>query len=186
MPSRPTTPPPSPDLAELVVVGRIRRAHGVRGAWAVETMTDAPDVVFTSGAVVVAADRDGNASNEGELHIEDGRPMNREWLVKVREMTDRDIADTWRGRYLLADASVLPEPDEDEVYVFSLMGMRVEVEGQGLVGHVRDVYDVPQGLLIEVDTGKGRPLVPWHPDIVLRVDEDARTIVLAPLEGLLE
>ena len=177
---------PRRNLAELVVVGRIRRAHGVRGAWAVETMTDAPDVVFTSGAVVVAADRDGNASAEGELHIEDGRPMNKEWLVKVREVSDRDIADTWRGRYLLADASQLPEPDEDEVYVFSLIGMRVEVQGQGLVGHVRDVYDVPQGLLIEVDTGKGKPLVPWQPEIVLGVDEDSRTITLADLEGLLE
>lgn len=149
-------------------------------------MTDAPDVVFTSGAVVVAGDRDGNAADDGELHIEDGRPMNKEWLVKVAEITDRDVADGWRGRYLLADASVLPEPDEDEVYVFSLIGMRVEVEGQGLVGHVRDVYDVPQGLLIEVDTGKGKPLVPWQPEIVRNVDEESRTITLAHLEGLLE
>ena len=168
-----------------MVVGRVRRAHGVRGAWAVETMTDAPDVIFTSGAVVVAADRDGTPAPEGELHIEDGRPMNREWLVKVREMNDRDVADSWRGRYLLADSSLLPEPDEDELYVFSLIGMRVEVEGQGLVGHVRDVYDVPQGLVIEVDTGKGRPLVPWRPEIVSKVDEATRTVVLSPLEGLL-
>ena len=158
----------------------------MRGAWAVELMTDAPDVVFTSGAVVMAGDRDGNIATEGELHIEDGRPMNREWLVKVREVSDRDVADTWRGRYLLADPSVLPEPDEDEVYVFSLIGMRVEVEGQGLVGHVRDVYDVPQGLLIEVDTGKGKPLVPWRPEIVQSVDEKTRTITLVHLDGLLE
>ncbi len=112
--------------------------------------------------------------------------MNREWLVKFAEVNDRDIADTWRGRYLLADAASLPEPDEDEVYVFALIGMRVEVDGQGLVGHVRDVYDAPQGLLIEVETSTGRPLVPWRPEIVERVDEEARTIVLKPLDGLLE
>lgn len=149
-------------------------------------MTDAPDAIFASGAVVVAGDRDGKVSPEGELHIEDGRPMNREWLVKVRELSDRDLADSWRGRYLLADATLLPKPDDDEVYVFSLMGMRVEVEGKGLVGHVRDVYDVPQGLLIEVDTGTGKPLVPWRPELVRNVDEQSRTITLVDLEGLLE
>lgn len=169
-----------------MVVGRVRRAHGVRGAFAVEALTAAPDVIFASGAVLFAGDREGNAVPNGELHIEDGRPMNREWLVKVAEVSDRDIADTWRGRYLLADSSALPEADEDEVYVFALIGMRVEVDGQGLVGHVRDVFEAPQGLLLEVETSTGRPLVPWRPEIVERVDEDARTIVLKPLDGLLE
>ena len=158
----------------------------MRGAFAVEALTDSPDVIFTSGAVIYAGDRQGAPAQEGELHIEDGRPMNREWLVTVAEVNDRDVADTWRGRYLLVDSSRLPEPDEDEVYVFTLIGMRVEVEGQGLVGHVRDVYDAPQGLLLEVETATGRPLVPWRPEIVESVDEESRTIVLKPLEGLLD
>jgi len=162
----------------------------VRGAWAIEPMTDAPDVVFASGAIVFAGDREGVLSmKEGvptALTVEDGRPMNKEWLVRVREVTDRDQADLWRGRYLLVDASRLPEPGEDEVYVFSLIGMEVQVDGQGMVGHVRDVYEAPQGLLLEVETATGRPLVPWHPGIVEHVDEEARVIVLKPLEGLLE
>jgi len=170
----------------MAVVGRVRRAHGVRGAFAVEALTDSPDVIFTSGAVIYAGDRHGALGPEGELHIDDGRPMNRDWLVKVAEVSDRDIADTWRGRYLLVDAARLPVPDDDEVYVFALIGMRVEVDGQGLVGHVRDVYDAPQGLLLEVETATGRPLVPWRPEIVEKVDEDSRTIVLKPLEGLLD
>ena len=175
-----------PELRELVVIGRVRRAHGVRGAFAVESLTDAPDVVLTSGAVIHAGDRNGAPATEGELHIEDGRPMNKEWLVKVAEVNGRDGADAWRGRYLLADAALLPEPADDEVYVFALIGMRVEIEGQGFAGHVRDVYDAPQGLLLEVETATGRPLIPWRPEIVDRVDEQARTIVLRPLDGLLD
>lgn len=112
--------------------------------------------------------------------------MNREWLVRVTEVTDRDVSDAWRGRYLLADAASLPEADEDEVYVGDLIGMRVEVDGQGLVGHVRDVYDAPQGFILEVETSTGRPLVPWHDEIVRSIDEETRTIVLAPLAGLLD
>jgi 16S rRNA processing protein RimM len=159
----------------------------VRGAWAVESLTDAPDAVFASGAVLYAGDREGHLVAGGEahpLHVEDGRPMNKEWLVRVRELTDRDIADGWRGRYLLADPSVLPEADEDEIYIGDLIGMRVEVDGQGLVGHVRDVYDAPQGYILEVETPTGRPLVPWSDELVLSVDDTTRTIVFAPLDGL--
>ena len=152
-------------------------------------MTDAPDVIFASGAIVFAGDREGALSLRDDapiaMTVDDGRPMNKEWLVRVRELTDRDQADLWRGRYLLVDTARIPEPDEDEVYVFSLIGMTVEVDGQGPVGEVRDVYEAPQGLLLEVETATGRPLVPWHPGIVERVDEAARVIVLKPLEGLL-
>ncbi|MCO4100753.1 MAG: 16S rRNA processing protein RimM [Gemmatimonas sp.] len=161
----------------------------MRGAWAVESLTDAPDAVFASGAVLYPGDREGNLVSGGEtqpMHVEDGRPMNKEWLVRVRELTDRDIADGWRGRYLLADPSVLPEADEDEIYIGDLIGMRVEVDGQGLVGHVRDVYDAPQGYILEVETPTGRPLVPWSDELVLSVDDTTRTIVFAPLDGLFD
>lgn len=161
----------------------------MRGAWAVESLSDAPDVMLASGAVLFAGDREGDLDAGAEsqpLHIEDGRPMNKEWIVRVREVTDRDIADSWRGRYLLADAATLPEPDEDEVYVGDLIGMRVDVEGKGAVGTVRDVYDAPQGYILEVETATGRPLVPYHDELVLSVDEEARVIVFAPLDGLFD
>jgi 16S rRNA processing protein RimM len=153
-------------------------------------MTDAPDVLFASGAVVYAGDRDGKLTRVNgapvAMTVDDGRPMNKEWLVRVQELSDRDQADLWRGRYLLAEASTIPDPDEDEVYVFALIGMTVEVEGRGVVGTVLDVYDAPQGMLLEVETETGRPLVPWVPEIIERVDEEARVIVLRPLDGLLE
>jgi 16S rRNA processing protein RimM len=161
----------------------------VRGGWAVESLSDAPDVMLASGAVLFAGDREGNLAPDAEaqpLHVEDGRPMNKEWLVRVVEVTDRDVADGWRGRYLLADAAMLPEPDDDEVYVGDLIGMRVEVEGRGPVGEVRDVYDAPQGYILEVETATGRPLVPYNDDLVLSVDEDTRIIVYAPLDGLFD
>ncbi|GAB1344847.1 hypothetical protein MASR1M101_39740 [Gemmatimonas sp.] len=161
----------------------------MRGGWAVESLSDAPDVMLASGAVLFAGDREGNLAPNAEaqpLHVEDGRPMNKEWLVRVVEVTDRDVADGWRGRYLLADADTLPEPDDDEVYVGDLIGMRVEVEGRGLVGEVRDVYDAPQGYILEVETATGRPLVPYNDDLVLSVDEDTRIIVYAPLDGLFD
>ena len=173
-------------MPELVIVGRVRRAHGVRGALAVESLIDSPDAIFASGGVIYAGDRNGAPSNEGALHIVDGRPMNNDWLVQVAEIDDRDVASNWRGRYLLADASLLSVEDEGVTVLLAYVGYEVEMDGRGVMGTVRDVYSAPQGPLLEVQTDNGMPLVPWHPEIVRTVNDEKRLVSLFALDGLLD
>jgi 16S rRNA processing protein RimM len=173
-------------MADLVIVGRVRRAHGVRGALAVESLIDSPDAIFVSGGVIYAGDRDGNASDNGELHIVDGRPMNNDWLVQVAEIDDRDVASLWRGRYLLADASLLGDEDNSLAQLLSYVGYAVEMDGRGVMGVVRDVYSAPQGPLLEVQTDIALPLVPWREEIVREVNDERRVVVLYALDGLLD
>ncbi len=173
-------------MPDLVIVGRVRRAHGVRGALAVESLIDSPDAIFASGGVIYAGDRNGAPSNEGAMHIVDGRPMNNDWLVQVAEIDDRDVASNWRGRYLLADASLLSEEDEGVTVLLAYVGYEVEMDGRGVMGTVRDVYSAPQGPLLEVQTDNGMPLVPWRPEIVRAVDDEKRVVSLYALDGLLD
>lgn len=173
-------------MPELVIVGRVRRAHGVRGALAVESLIDSPDAIFASGGVIYAGDRSGAPSNEGALHIVDGRPMNNDWLVQVAEIDDRDVASNWRGRYLLAAASLLSVEDEGVTVLLAYVGYEVEMDGRGVIGTVRDVYSAPQGPLLEVQTDNGMPLVPWRPEIVRTVNDEKRLVSLFALDGLLD
>lgn len=173
-------------MAELIIAGRVRRAHGVRGALAVETLIDSPDAVFASGGVVYAGDRAGNPSTEGELHIIDGRPMNNDWLVQVAEIDDRDVAALWRGRYLFCDAALLGEEDDSIAQLLAYVGFTVEMDGRGAMGTVRDVYSAPQGPLLEVQTDNALPLVPWRDEIVREVNAERRVIALYALDGLLD
>lgn len=173
-------------MKDLVIVGRVRRAHGVRGALAVESLIDSPDAIFASGGVIYAGDRNGAPSDDGALHIVDGRPMNNDWLVQVAEIDDRDVASNWRGRYLLADASLLGEDDEGVAVLLAYVGYAVEMDGRGVLGTVRDVYSAPQGPLLEVQTDNGMPLVPWRPEIVRAVNDEKRLVSLYSLDGLLD
>jgi 16S rRNA processing protein RimM len=54
------------------------------------------------------------------------------------------------------------------------------------VGTVTALYDLPQGLVLEVGEGPGAVLVPYRPEVVVRVDVDARVVLVDPPEGLLE
>src|SRR3954469_21040841 len=139
----------------FIIVGRVRKAHGIRGEVVVETITDEPDAVFASGRRVFAGTADGDlAPNRAELHVSTSRPFNDGLLVGFTELPDRNAAEIWRGRYLLLPAGELPAPDDDEVYIHDLIGMRVVLAPDGQrdgstdctsVGTVIEIYELPQG-----------------------------------------
>jgi 16S rRNA processing protein RimM len=176
---------------EFIIVGRVRKAHGIRGEVVVEVITDEPDAVFASGRRVFAGTATGDLSgNRLELHIRSARPFNEGLLVGFAEVPDRNAAETWRGRYLLLPEDELSPPDENEVYVHDLVGMRVELIGGQPVGTVEEIYELPQGLAIDVRRAAPRNtetvMLPYDERTVASVDKTERVIVVTPPEGLLE
>ena len=176
---------------EFIIVGRVRKAHGIRGEVVVEAITDAPDAIFAAGRRVFAGTAAGDlAPNRTELHVESSRPFNEGLLVAFAEIPDRTAAETWRGRYLLVPAGELPPPSEDEVYIHELLGMRVELETGEVVGTVDETYELPQGLALDVRRAAPREgetvLILYDERTIASVDKGARIIVVTPPEGLLE
>jgi 16S rRNA processing protein RimM len=83
----------------FIIVGRVRKAHGIRGEVVVEPITDVPDVIFASGHRVFAGTASGDiAPNRAELHVESSRPFSDGYLIAFAEVPDRNAAETWRGR----------------------------------------------------------------------------------------
>ena len=175
----------------FIIVGRVRKAHGVRGEVVVEPITDAPDALFASGRRVFAGTPDGDlAPGRAELHVVTSRPFNDGLLVTFTELPDRTVAETWRGRYLLVPSGEVPAPADDEVYLHELPGMRVELDSGEVVGTVDATYELPQGLAIDVRRAAPREgetvLLLFDERTISSVDREARRIVVTPPEGLLE
>jgi 16S rRNA processing protein RimM len=175
----------------FIIVGRVRKAHGIRGEVVVETITDAPDAIFASGRRVLAGTATGDlAPDRLELHVGTVRPFNEGLLVGFTEVPDRTAAERWRGRYLLLPAAEVAPPDDDEVYVHELVGMRVELDGGQPVGTVEETYELPQGLVIDVRRAAPREsetvMLPYDERTIASVDRGARVIVVTPPDGLLE
>jgi 16S rRNA processing protein RimM len=171
---------------DLVIIGRIRKAHGIRGDLVVEPITDEPDAIFAAGRRVFAGTAAGDRAKDGlELHIESAQPFKGGYIVHFAEITDRTVADTWRERYLLLPSDELEPLGEDEVYVHELPGMRVVLENGDTVGEVDCTYELPQGLTLDVKREKGSVLIPYD-RIVTSIDRVLRTITIDPPEGLLE
>ncbi|MDB4912556.1 MAG: Ribosome maturation factor rimM [Gemmatimonadetes bacterium] len=175
----------------FIIVGRVHKAHGIRGEVVVEVITDAPDAVFASGHRVFAGNVNGDITPaRTELHVRSARPFNDGLLVAFDEVPDRNGAELWRGRYLLVPSGELPPPGDDEVYLHDLVGMRVDLHSGETVGTVDELYELPQGLALDV-----RRAVPRNAETVIllyddttiqSVDKESRVIVVTPPDGLLE
>ena len=180
---------------EYAIVGLIRKAQGVRGEVVVEPLTDKPDVIFASGNRVFAGTTGGELAVahdvKGEeqiptLTIAGSKPFKKGLIVQFEELQDRDSAELWRGRYLLARFSELPPLQEDEVYLHDLTGMRVVSAAGDEIGKVTAFYELPQGIMLDVNTLRGGVLIPYRPEIIVRTDIETRTIVVDDKLGLLD
>jgi 16S rRNA processing protein RimM len=150
-------------------------------------MTDAPDAVYASGRRVFGGSIQGEADEDAPiLTIAETRPFKDGLLVQFREIADRGEALTWNGRHLLVPEDELAPLAEGEVYVHELKGMTVELSSGERVGTVTDVFEVPQGLLLDVARERGTVLVPYSSDVVVDVDRTHRVVRIDPPEGLLE
>lgn len=173
----------------LTIVGRVRRAHGIHGELVIEPLTDAPDAVFAPGRRVFAGTVDGDPAPDGrELVVEESRPFKGGgWIVAFDGIVDRNEAELWRQRYVLAPPEELEPAGEDEVYVHDLLGMSV-VHAHSLepIGEVTEVYEVPQGLMLDVKRENGTVLIPFRPEVIRRIDHTERRLLVDPPEGLLD
>jgi 16S rRNA processing protein RimM len=176
-----------PTREDLVIVGRVRRPHGVRGELQIEVLTDEPDAVYAPGRRVFGGTVEGDAGDDAPtLTVAETRPFKEGLLVQFLEIGDRSEAEMWNGRHLLVPEDELLPLAEGEVYVHELKGMTVELSSGEIVGTVGDVFEVPQGLLLDVARERGTVLVPFSDDIVIDVDRERRVVRIDPPEGLLE
>lgn len=164
----------------------MRRAHGVRGALLIESKSDVPGAVFAPGRVVYVGSADGARIDEAPRNIIEAREANAGWIVVLEGLSDRTVAESMKARTVFAHEDTLPPPDENEVYVHELVGLTVLSHDGATVGPVCDVYEAPQGLLIEVDTANGKRLVPWRDELIASSNWEARQVTLIDLPGLLD
>lgn len=171
-----------------LVVGRVARAHGIRGELVVDIRTDEPDRRFVAGAGLVAVLRSGERRAVTLALV---RPHGVRLLVTLEGVQDRDTADTLRGALLVVDSAQLPPPSgPDEFYDHQLEGLTAYLTDGTQVGVVTEVIHGPAGELLVLARGDGAEasecLVPFVLDIVPTVDLEAGRLVLTPPDGLLD
>jgi 16S rRNA processing protein RimM len=167
-----------------LVVGRVRKPHGLKGEVAIFPLTDTPDEVFTVGRELRLLNLGG--SEVGTVTLAAARSFHREWLLRFAGYGDRTAVEGLRQHFLAADRAELSPLEEGEVYERELVGFAVRDEDDTPLGIVSEVYELPTGLAIEVQGPKREFLLPFRSEFVLETDREGRRLVVAVPDGLLD
>lgn len=173
------------DSPAHVIVGRVRNVHGLKGELVIEPITDEPDAIFAAGRRVFVGNVRGVVKPD-RIEIKSSRPFKGGFIVKLAGIDDRNEAELWRERYFLLPSDEVTPLDDGEVYLHELEGMRVDFVSGETLGKVIALYELPQGLALDVAiAGKKSIIIPYD-RIVTSVDRKARVIQIDPPEGLID
>jgi len=168
-------------------VGRLVKAHGLKGALKLELYTDDPEGRFTPGATFTLQVPEASPWHGKTLTVREFRWMNSHPVAFFEGVDDRTAAESVVRAILWIDEDTTRAPAEDDAwYDHQLVGLDV-VRDDVTVGRVIRVDHLPAQDLLVVKTDAGAEvLVPFVRAIVPEVDVDSGRVVVTPPAGLFE
>lgn len=162
-----------------LVVGKIGRAHGIRGDVAIEVRSDEPERRFADGATFATA--------RGMLHLASARWHGRRLLATFVGIDDRNAAEALRGAELRVAIGVDERPDDpEEFYDHQLIGLLAVTDAGESLGDVSEVLHLPGQEVLVVRRNGAEVLIPFVSEIVPAVDLVGGRLVVVPPLGLLD
>ncbi|MGV9768269.1 ribosome maturation factor RimM [Microbacterium sp. NPDC003461] len=166
-------------------VGRLLKAHGLKGALKVELYTDDPDRRFVPGASFTLQVPEGSKWHGRSVTVREFKWMNGHPVVFLEGVEDRTEAETLVRAILWIDQDQDEPAEPDAWYDHQLVGLDVIREGS-VVGKVARVDHFPAQDLLIVKSGDREVMVPFVAAIVPEVDVEGGRIVVTPPAGLFE
>jgi len=166
--------------ADRLEIGKIVKAHGIRGEVVVEAVTNRPER-FAAGSVLFAGDRALPVRRAGVQGGPDpaGRASRDRWIVSFEGIDDRTTAERLRGTVLTGDPLPGGDGEGDELWVHELVGSQVFDAGGRALGAVTAVEANPASDLLVLESGA---LVP----MVFVVEAGGGRVVIDPPAGLVD
>ena len=160
--------------SDLVTIGVILGAHGVRVDVRVKSFTAEPEAAFEYAPLL---------SEQGEVLIEPMavRTGKDHFIVSPKNKRQKEDWDGMKGTKLYIPRDALPETDEDEFYIEDLVGLDVYSGGDTPLGRVKAVLNHGASDLVEIQaSGQSKPvLVPFTFEDVPPIDLALGRIVVA-------
>lgn len=165
-------------------VGRLVKAHGLKGALKLELYTDNPEGRFVPGAVFTLQVPEASPWHGTSITVREYRVMNGNSVVFFEDVDDRTAAESLVRAILWMDQDA-DEVEENAWFDHQLVGLDV-VRDDSVVGRVVRVDHFPAQDLLIVKAGDQEVMVPFVEAIVPTVDVAAGRVIVTPPAGLFE
>lgn len=174
---------PDLDTAELVELGRVGRAHGIRGEVRFFAHNRDSDAWRRLGAVDrVELRLDGQTLS---TRVTRARVTPKCWLLAFEDLPDRTAVEAWTHATLHVPADLFPPLSDDEFYAWQLEGLALVDHTGRRRGHVTEMTDFGAGDLLRVRVDGRDEFIPLAEPFVGEIDIDGG-VVHVDLRGLID
>jgi 16S rRNA processing protein RimM len=172
--------PGSPDGEPVyLVVGFLRRPHGLRGELIMDLHTDFPERLESGRSLFIGEARKPMTLMSSRTHAK-GR------LVKFKGVDTPEDAGLFRNQWVYVKATDVPDLPEGKVYQHELFGLAVEDENGNSLGELVEIIETGANDVYVVRDSNGREiLLPAIPAVILELDPARRLMRVHLLEGLI-
>lgn len=159
----------------FLIVGKIRKPHGVRGELLVEVLTEFPERIKPDKKVFLGA-------KKRELKIETVRFTHGGMLLKFKDLDDREEAGIFRNQLVYIESANLPDLPEDEYYFHELIGMDVKTQEGEFLGSVNEILETGANEVLVVTRSGVEELIPFIDQVIVKIDKKGKEIIVKKQE----
>lgn len=173
--------PGSPDGEPVyLVVGFLRRPHGLHGEMIIDLHTDFPERMQKGRRLLVGEDR-------RPMTLASARPHARGMLVRFEGIDTPEAAGLFRNQWVYVRAADVPPLPEGQLYQHELLGFAVVDESGDPLGELVEILETGANKVYVVRNKAGKEiLLPAIPSVILNTDPDSRVMRVHLLEGLVD
>ncbi|MBI4744242.1 MAG: 16S rRNA processing protein RimM [Actinobacteria bacterium] len=169
-------------MSEYILVGKIDKAHGIKGEVIVASHSDFPER-FESDNIVYVSLRNGEKQ---ELKIEKSRIHQDRYIIKFYNIDTRNDAEKLRGLTLEIQSEQLASLPEGEYWHHDIIGLDVYTENDEFLGTISEIMENPANDIYVVKIpDKKEILLPAIKDVILNIDLDNKKMKVKLIPGLI-
>lgn len=171
---------PKPGEPEYLMVGTLRRPHGLGGELLMDVLTDFPERLKRGTQLFVGSSR-------SEFTVGSSRTASNGMLLKLKGIDTPEAAGLYRNQPVYVTAADRPKLPAGQYYHHELLGSTVNTNEGKALGALADIMTTgANDVLVVRDEAGQEILIPNIPGVVLGIDKIGREILVKLPEGLLE
>jgi 16S rRNA processing protein RimM len=169
-----------PELRYLAI-GRIVRAHGVRGEISVTVLTDFPERFETLEWVYV-----GDEFEAQPFRLEKYRWHKKNILLTLADITNRTQAEQLQGQFVQVPVGEAVPLADGDYYLYQLIGLQVITSTGELLGTIDNVIETgANDVYVVKNNTQNELLIPAIADVIKSVDLDKGQVIIELIDGLI-
>ena len=166
----------------MIAVGKISKSVGLKGEVRVSLLTDSPDRFRTLKSAWIGSEE----ATATRYKIQSVRVSPAAVVMQIEEVQTRTAADSLRGQFVFVADKDEVKPKKGSYFIHEIVGMTVVDEAGELIGTVREVMQLPANDVWVVTSGEKEYLIPAIKEVIRSVDVGRKTVVVRPMEGMLD